>query len=52
MHGSNAFIPSTPPRSVLTSSVDLEEFHSSLRQLRKQLHDDTRQVYYSQGMVV
>ena len=50
LHGRTAFQPEHPARSVLTSSVDLDEFHSSLRMLRAALNQDTAQRYYSQGL--
>ena len=37
LHGRTEFSPEEPARSVLTSSVDLEEFHSSLLLLQKNL---------------
>jgi alpha-ketoglutarate-dependent taurine dioxygenase len=52
LHGRTAFIPEDPPRSVLTSSVDLEEFHSSIRMLRRELGHRDRPENFIQGMVV
>jgi alpha-ketoglutarate-dependent taurine dioxygenase len=52
LHGRTAYEAENPPRAVLTSSVDLEEFHSSLRMLRSQLFDDPMPMAYGQGMVV
>ena len=52
LHGRTAFNSEQPGRSVLTSSVDLEDFYSNLRMLSLQ-HDSnrTRQTY-AQGLVV
>ena len=52
LHGRNGFEKETPPRSVLTSSVDLEEFYSSLRMLRVQLRNDQYPKRYSQGLLI
>ena len=52
LHGRTAYTPEDPPRSVLTSSVDLEEFHSSMRMLRLELGIEQSRVRYNQGMVV
>lgn len=49
-HGRTGFTAEQPPRSVLTSSVDIEEFHSSLRILQASLGYEGPQIAYSQGM--
>lgn len=51
LHGRTAFEPCNPPRSVLTSSVDIEEFHSSLRMLTLQVRGEVPGVEMRQGMV-
>ena len=51
LHGRTSFEPETPGRSVLTSSVDLEEFYSTLRVLKMQQGDNTPLMRYAQGMV-
>lgn len=51
LHGRNAYERGDPPRSVLTSSVDLEEFYSNLRLLRADLLPHAAPVIYPQGMV-
>ena len=50
LHGRTAFTAEQPPRSVLTSSVDIEEFYSSLRMLQVSLGHEGPQMAYSQGM--
>ena len=52
LHGRTGFIPEEPPRSVLTSSVNLEDFHSSLRLLEKELGVEGPPLLLSQGMAV
>ena len=52
LHGRTAFEVEQPGRSVLTSSVDLEEFYSNLRVLSSQLKPDQPLKTYSQGLVV
>lgn len=52
LHGRTEFSPEEPARSVLTSSVDLEEFHSSLRILQKELGYDGPPLGLPQGMAV
>ena len=52
LHGRTGFTPSDPPRRVLTSSVDLEEFHSSLRMLELRLGLDRPRMGYTQGLTV
>ncbi len=52
LHGRTEFSPEEPARSVLTSSVNLEEFHSSLRLLQKDLGYDGPPMVLSQGMAV
>ena len=51
LHGRTGFTPEDPPRSVLTSSVDIEEFHSSLRLLTEQLRGHVPPMRLAQGMV-
>ncbi|MEM7171084.1 MAG: TauD/TfdA family dioxygenase [Pseudomonadota bacterium] len=54
LHGRTAFRAGEAedaPRSVLTSSVDLEEFYSTLRLLKWQVEGTTRLMIYPQGMV-
>jgi alpha-ketoglutarate-dependent taurine dioxygenase len=50
LHGRTSFTAEQPPRSVLTSSVDIEEFYSSLRILQASLGHDGPQIVFSQGM--
>ena len=50
LHGRTEFTPEEPPRSVLTSSVDLDEFHSSLRLLQRDLDPDAMHMVLRQGM--
>ncbi len=50
LHGRTGYQPEEPSRSVLTSSVDLEEFHSSLRTLRLAGGKTGPQMLYAQGM--
>lgn len=52
LHGRTSYETEDPPRSVLTSSVDLEEFHSSIRMLRAELGYDGPPILYGQGMTV
>ena len=51
LHGRTAFNREDPPRSVLTSSVNIEDFHSSMRTLREQLEIDGPMYRYRQGLV-
>lgn len=51
LHGRTAFEPEEPARSVLTSSVDIEEFHSSLRQLTEAVRGTVPATRFSQGIV-
>jgi gamma-butyrobetaine dioxygenase len=51
LHGRTAYEHGDPPRSVLTSSVDIEEFHSNLRLLRAARPGHAAPVIYPQGMV-
>ena len=51
LHGRNGFEKETPPRSVLTSSVDLEEFYSTLRVLKMQHGEHEPLLRYAQGVV-
>lgn len=50
LHGRTGFTPETPPRAVLTSSVDLDDFHSSLRLLQRDLDPDAVHMVLRQGM--
>ena len=50
LHGRTGFIAEDPARSVLTSSVDIEEFHSTIRFLQASLGYEGPQIAYSQGM--
>ncbi|WP_122073852.1 TauD/TfdA family dioxygenase [Pseudophaeobacter sp. EL27] len=50
LHGRTGFTPETPPRAVLTSSVDLDDFHSSLRLLQRDLDPDAMHMVLRQGM--
>ncbi|MEM9498560.1 MAG: TauD/TfdA family dioxygenase [Pseudomonadota bacterium] len=50
LHGRTGFTPEDPPRSVLTSSVDLDDFHSSLRLLQRDLDPDAMHMVLRQGM--
>ena len=52
LHGRTAFSPEEPARAVLTSSVDLEEFHSSLRLLQWSLDPERLPMMLCQGMAV
>jgi gamma-butyrobetaine dioxygenase len=49
LHGRTSFKPENPARSVLTSSVDIEEFYSTLRMLQSSLGYNGAQIAYSQG---
>jgi gamma-butyrobetaine dioxygenase len=51
LHGRTAYRSETPPRAVLTSSVDIEEFHSSLRLLQERLRGRADPRAPLQGMV-
>lgn len=51
LHGRTGFTPEVPARSVLTSSVDIEEFHSSLRLLTEQVRGHVPPARLTQGMV-
>ncbi|WP_319005213.1 hypothetical protein [Leisingera sp. McT4-56] len=50
LHGRTGFAPETPPRTVLTSSVDLDDFHSSMRLLQRDLDPDAMHLVLQQGM--
>lgn len=52
LHGRTEFTPEVPARSVLTSSVDLEEFHSTLRLLQNDTGNDAVPMVMTQGMAV
>lgn len=51
LHGRTAFEPEDPPRQVLTSSVDIEEFHSSLRLLTEAVRGEVPPLRLHQGMM-
>lgn len=51
LHGRTGFTPEEPARSVLTSSVDIEEFHSSLRLLTEQVRGQVPPMRLAQGIV-
>ena len=51
LHGRTGFTPEEPARSVLTSSVDIEEFQSSLRLLQENIRGVAPAVRMRQGMV-
>lgn len=51
LHGRTRFETEDPPRAVLTSSVDIEEFHSSLRLLQEQIEGTVPPIRLTQGMV-
>lgn len=51
LHGRTAFEHETSSRSVLTSSVDIEEFHSSLRQLGERARGSAAPLRLGQGMI-
>jgi gamma-butyrobetaine dioxygenase len=50
LHGRTGFTPEMPPRAVLTSSVDLDDFHSSMRLLQRDLDPDAMHLVLQQGM--
>ncbi len=52
LHGRTGFVPEDPPRRVLTSSVDLEDFHSSMRALELATGRSGPQTMYAQGINV
>ena len=52
LHGRTAFKAEQPGRSVLTNSVDLEDFYSNLRVLTSRLKPDQPPCAYAQGLVV
>ena len=52
LHGRTAFKAEEPGRSVLTCSVDLEEFYSNLRMLTQQLKPNQSPKTYNLGLVV
>ena len=51
LHGRTGFVPEQPPRSVLTSSVDLDEFHSTLRTLEMAAGKTGPLMQYAQGVM-
>ena len=52
LHGKNEFNFELPERSVLTSSVDLDDFYSTMRILRRTLDTEDSSMAFNQGMVV
>ena len=52
LHGRTAYKSEQPGRSVLTRSVDLEEFYSNLRVLSLQHDNERSSQTYAQGLVV
>jgi gamma-butyrobetaine dioxygenase/trimethyllysine dioxygenase len=52
LHGRTEFDAEEPARSVLTSSVDLDDFHSTMRILRRTLDAEDSSMAFNQGMVV
>ncbi len=50
LHGRTGFTPEEPARAVLTSSVDLDDFHSTLRLLQRELDPDAMHMLLRQGM--
>ncbi|MDP6734709.1 MAG: TauD/TfdA family dioxygenase [Gammaproteobacteria bacterium] len=52
LHGRTEFDAEEPARSVLTSSVDLDDFHSTMRILRRTLDIEDSSMAFNQGMVV
>ena len=52
LHGRTEFDAEEPARSVLTSSVDLDDFHSTMRILCRGLDEEDPSVAFNQGMVV
>jgi hypothetical protein len=52
LHGRTAFEPEQPGRSVLTNSVNLEDFYSNLRMLSSRLKPNQPPRTYSQGLLV
>ena len=51
LHGRTGFVPEDPPRAVLTSSVDLEEFHSTMRTLEMAAGKQGPLMQFAQGVV-
>jgi len=52
LHGRTEFVADEPARSVLTSSVDLDDFYSTMRILCRELDAEGPSVAFNQGMVV
>ena len=52
LHGRTAYTQGVPARSVLTSSVNLEDFHSSMRMLQHKLGIQQTPMMYSQGIAI
>lgn len=51
LHGRTEYQAGNPPRSVLTNSVDIEDFHSTLRMLTESLRGKVPPTRLPQGMV-
>lgn len=51
LHGRTGFSPEEPARSVLTSSVDIEEFHSEFRLLSEKVRGEAPLARLRQGIV-
>ena len=52
LHGRTRFVADKPARSDLTSSVDLDDFHSMMTILCRTLGVEDSSVLFNQGMVV
>jgi gamma-butyrobetaine dioxygenase/trimethyllysine dioxygenase len=52
LHGRTGFDAEEPARSVLTSSVALDDFHSTMRILRRMLDAEDSSMAFNQGMAV
>ena len=52
LHGRTEFDAEEPARSVLTSSVDLDDFHSTMRILHRMLDAEDSPMAFNQGMAV
>ncbi len=50
LHGRTKYSTEEPTRSVLTSSVDLDDFYSTLRLLQAEVDSESSQLNYLQGM--
>ena len=52
LHGRTEFDAEEPARSVLTNSVDLDDFHSTMRILHRMLDAEDSPMAFNQGMAV